>query len=346
LIFARLRLFKEDFGLGSQMLESLKRISNKIKDSLHLKRKSGNPHWSVSVAAFGKHPGWNDHMEDIGLDTDVLADLKNVLYLEGIGRNIDKGAWGKDKDQPSPREYGHEFLWVKGDDIVAGRLWPSRDGKGRSEYPMILCAHCSGLPLNFAVEKAFPLLEDSESLCVATDSGGKIRQVVENARSQLGHMAQSNLPIAGLHVDYHRATAGLAVQFAAETGSEGLIRILYRMDRDGVGICQAPGRTVFVEQRTYTRVPASPDFHRRTASLWVQFIIGRLGPTSTVLVLMPLGEPWMDIIVGEFSSTELYCLRASLEEIPLDSDVAYEIDPAFRQNISSIFQGLPDSAGT
>jgi hypothetical protein len=340
-----LKLLKEQLGFGIQMLEALKRIADKIKDVLHLKGKSGDPFWSVSVAAFGKHPAWDDHMEDIGLDTDVLADLKNVLYLEGISRNVDKGAWGKDKDQPSPRGYGHEFLWTKGSEIVAGRLWPSRDGKGRSEYPMVLCAHCSGLPLKFATEKAFPLLERAESLCTETDSADKIREVVTNSRLQLAQLAESNLRITGLHADYDRASSELAAQFTAQTGSEGFVRILYRMDRDGVGICQAPGRTVFVEQRTYTRVPASPDLHRRTASLWTQFIIGRLGPTATVLVLMPLGEPWMDIIVGEFASKELYCLRASLEVIPLDSDVAYEIDAAFRQNVNSILQGLPDSAG-
>lgn len=327
------------------MLEPLKRISDKIKDILQLKGKSGDSFWSVSVAAFGKHAAWDDHMEDIGLDTDVLAALKNVLYLEGIGRNIDKGAWGKDKAQPSPRDYGHEFLWSKGSDIVAGRLWPSRDGKGRSEYPMVLCAHCCGLPLDFAVEKAFPLLEHGERLCIESDSADKVREVVTNSRLQLAQLAESNLRITDPDVDYHRASSELASQFTAQTGSEGLVRILYRMDRDGVGICQAPGRTVFVEQRTYTRVPASPDQHRRTASLWTQFIMGRLGPTATVLVLMPLGDPWMDIIVGEFGSKELYCLRASLEVIPLDSDVAYEIDAAFRQNVNSILQGLPDIAG-
>jgi len=319
------------------MRESFKRISDKVKEGLRLKDQSNSPVWHVSVAAFGKHPGWNDHMEDIGLDTDVLAELKRVLYLEGIGRNVDEGTWGKNKDEPAPRDYGHEFLWIRGNDIVAGRLWPSRDGKGRSEYPMILCVHCSALSLDFAVKIVFPLVEKIERLCIETDSADKVRQAVETARAKLRQFVESDLSMAGLRIDYHRARAELAAQFGAAPGREGLIRILYHMDRDGIGICQTPGRTVFLQQRSHARVPASPHLHRQAACSWAEFVLGRLGAATAVLVLMPLGESWMDVIIGEFNSTDLYCLRASLEAIPLDSDVPYDIDPGFRNKIDHLF---------
>jgi len=330
---------KEKPGFTSQVRESFKRISNKVREGLHLKGQSSDYAWGVSVAAFGKHPGWNDHMEDIGLDTDVLAELKRVLYFEGIGRNIDEGTWGKDKDEPAPRDYGHELLWVRGNDIVAGRLWPSRDGKGRSEYPMILCVHYSGLPLKFAVKTVFPLLEKIERLCVETDSADKVRQAVETARTKLLQFVESNLSTAALHIDYHRAVAELAAQFDAGPGREGLVRILYQMDREGVGLCQVPGRTVFVEQRTHARVPVGAGSGRETALLWVNFILGRLGKGTAVLVLMPVGESWMDIVVGKPTSAELYCTRASLKAIPLASSVPYNIDPGFSERINSLLRG-------
>ncbi|MBN2271791.1 MAG: hypothetical protein JXN61_14325 [Sedimentisphaerales bacterium] len=332
---------KNKLRFPSQICESLKRISDKVKGGLHLTGQSSDSGWGISVAAFGKHPGWNDHMEDIGLDTDVLAELKRVLYLEGIGRNIDKGTWGKDKDKPAPRDYGHEFLWVRGNDIVAGRLWPSRDGKGRSEYPMIACVHCSGLSLKFAVKTVYPLLEKIERLCVETDSADKVRQAVDTARAKLVQFVESDLSVVGLSIDYHRAIAELTTLFHTGSGQEGLIRVLYHMDRDGVGICQTPGRTVFLQQRSHARVPAPPDLHREAACSWAEFIFGRLGRTATVLVLMPWGESWMDVIIGEFTSTELYCLRASLRAITLDSDVAYDIDARFRDRINHLFQNLP-----
>jgi hypothetical protein len=37
----------------------------------------------------------------------------------------------------------------------------------------------------------------------------------------------------------------------------------------------------------------------------------------------------MDIIVGEPTTSELYCLKASLEAIPLTSSIPYELDKEF-----------------
>ena len=45
------------------------------------------------LSAFGKHPGWNDHIDDLGLDTDALVTAKRLLYVQGISQNIDAGAW-------------------------------------------------------------------------------------------------------------------------------------------------------------------------------------------------------------------------------------------------------------
>ena len=43
---------------------------------------------TVRVAAFGKHPAWNDHVEDIGLESEPLVDLRRNLYVEGIGGGV------------------------------------------------------------------------------------------------------------------------------------------------------------------------------------------------------------------------------------------------------------------
>ena len=47
----------------------------------------------VGLAAFGKHPGWDDHVEDLGLETESLNLAKTLLYVNGIGGQIDSGAW-------------------------------------------------------------------------------------------------------------------------------------------------------------------------------------------------------------------------------------------------------------
>ena len=85
----------------------------------------------VFTAAFGKHPGWDDHIDDIGLDTDVLVAVKRILYTQGIGSNIDSGSWDKLEENQLVEKFGHTLLWCINGDVVAGRLWSSRDGKGR-----------------------------------------------------------------------------------------------------------------------------------------------------------------------------------------------------------------------
>jgi len=37
----------------------------------------------IFLAAFGKHPGWNDHMDDVGLETESLVAAKTRLYVDG-----------------------------------------------------------------------------------------------------------------------------------------------------------------------------------------------------------------------------------------------------------------------
>jgi hypothetical protein len=32
----------------------------------------------VFVAAFGKHPGWDDHIDDIGLETDIIISSRKI----------------------------------------------------------------------------------------------------------------------------------------------------------------------------------------------------------------------------------------------------------------------------
>ena len=101
----------------------------------------------VGLAAFGKHPGWDDHVEALGLETESLNIAKTVLYVNGIGGQIDSGAWEKlDAAQPLP-DFNHVFVWQRSGQILVGRLWSSSDGKGRKRYPMVICLHFVGVPL-------------------------------------------------------------------------------------------------------------------------------------------------------------------------------------------------------
>src|ERR1019366_6712287 len=136
----------------------------------------------VALAAFGKHPGWDDHVEDLGLETDSLNLARLMLYIQGVGGQIDTGAWEKLKDEQRLAAFNHTFVWQRGGQFLMGRMWSSSDGKGRTRYPMILCAHCIGLPLGWALENVLPRLVEIEDACKATKSAEDVRSILERAR--------------------------------------------------------------------------------------------------------------------------------------------------------------------
>src|SRR5262249_35748729 len=103
----------------------------------------------LALGVFGKHPGWDDHIEDLGLETETLNLAKRVLYIEGVGGQIDAGAWEKLDPAQRTDGFNHVFLWQRGGQFLLGRMWSSSDGKGRTRYPMVLCAHCIGASLGW-----------------------------------------------------------------------------------------------------------------------------------------------------------------------------------------------------
>ena len=53
---------------------------------------ASRPEPSIKLAAFGKHPGWMDHMEELGLETSALAAPLIVLAFvpETSGRTLEE----------------------------------------------------------------------------------------------------------------------------------------------------------------------------------------------------------------------------------------------------------------
>src|SRR5437016_13366914 len=81
----------------------------------------------LTLAAFGKHPGWDDHIPGIGVETETLAQLKQTLYVGGIGGQIDSGAWERLEGEKRLEGFDHTFLWLNAGHVVLGQLWSSTD---------------------------------------------------------------------------------------------------------------------------------------------------------------------------------------------------------------------------
>src|SRR6266568_8346387 len=145
----------------------------------------------VGLAAFGKHPGWDDHVEDLGLETDSLNQAKSVFYVNGIGGQIDSGAWEKlDATQQLPG-FKHLFLWQRSGQILLGRLWSSSDGKGRKRYPMVVCLHFAGVTLGWALKHGLPALAQMEQGLANTASAEEVCGLLRSKRAAMRQAIQS-----------------------------------------------------------------------------------------------------------------------------------------------------------
>lgn len=282
------------------------------------------------LAAFGKHPGWDDHVE-IGLETERLTVVKRTLYSDGIGGNIESGAWDKLKDNQRVPGFDHLFVWKSDGTVVAGRIWSSRDGKGRGRYPMIVCAQ-SGMALPWVVKTVLPALEQVQQKCTETTSAPAVGQVLDQARTALrseAHKAKTmytNRPT-------RRANPKAADRREFNDGDEGgLPLILYHLERElGSGDLPlgASAEKVSAQRTAHLRVPAIASFPARGAVPWINFLSNFVTDDTPILALCPNDGTWVDLIVGEPGPPQLFCLLASPAAIPLTTEIPYQLDESF-----------------
>jgi hypothetical protein len=291
-------------------------------------RKRDNNLEKVFLSAFGKHPGWDDHIDDIGLETEILIDTKRAIYVQGIGGNIDSGSWDKLPNNHRLEKYKHVFFWCRGENTIVGRLWSSMDGKGRKSYPMVVCAQCVQLPPTWVLDNISPRLEKIEEICTTTNSALEVHKTIDNFQTEFRQLAQRYQPSASLSGMHPDALNRLAECPETGVGYEGLIRILYYIERE-ISRYHSGSPSGKPLRPTLLRVPLSSLSKTENMLLWISFLLAKFGDNASVLVFIPLGESWMDIILGEPTNMQLYCLRAFLDAVPLTSSIPYAIDSEF-----------------
>jgi formylglycine-generating enzyme required for sulfatase activity len=305
----------------------------------------------VFLGAFGKHPGWDDHVEDLGLETFSLVEAKKLFYVQGIGGEIDSGAWEKLDDSQRLPAFKHVFVWQRPGQYLIGRLWSSSDGKGRTRYPMVVCAHCAGVSLGWALHQVLPRLEQIEQACVTTQSAASVRTILDQHRADLRAVASGQTTdISPPSLD----TAHIA-KFAArpELGpqQEGWHRILYALQSQCGAFSRGrinPKSVASTIRPQQVRVPQAADSISKAITQWSGFFLTQVDPQTPMLVTVPLEEPWLDVTFGEPASQELFALRATPKAMPLASEVPYNLSPEFRERarqlISTLETGQPPAS--
>jgi hypothetical protein len=321
--------------LASILKKIVKRFNQRGQDSASER---------VFIAAFGKHPGWDDHIDDIGLDTDVLVAVKRILYIQGIGSNIDSGSWDKLEENQRVEKFGHSFVWCMSGYVVIGRMWSSQDGKGRSSYPMVVCVQCSQLPLPWLLKNILPRLEEIEQACTGTTSADDVRKIVEDARNQFRQLTQKYEPPSKILVEGSYMLAQLAELPEMGPKRQGLQRVLYHIEREVVQAGPGTGKGGGGVRPALIRLPSSSSAVQENVILWINFLLAKFGLNTQILVIMPLWEPWIDIVIGEPTDLHLFCLRASISVVPLTSSIPYTMDTEFLAQINQLIDNSQSDA--
>lgn len=276
------------------------------------------------VAAFGKHPAWNDHMDDIGLVTGSLVSTRRIIYGSGIASQIESAAWekvGADKTVPT---FDHVLLWRRGSESVVGRIWSSRDGKGRALYPMALVVHAIGQRLESLASVVMPELLKAEAKALEAKTPGPILALLNEAQETMRARAEAGplgVPDSTLGV---AAWTGWALR--EPTAFERVIHHL----RGHVGDflperrtwCAAEG---VAQSRTLRFPRCGVENPLEALNAWISFLATQIDPAVPLLGILHREFDWVDVIVGEPAANDLFVLRANTQAVPMVTDIPYQI---------------------
>lgn len=298
----------------------------------------------VWLAAFGKHPGWNDHLDDIGLETDRLVSVRRTLYVDGIGGLIGAGTWEAMDEASRDEGFAHSFLWRQPDGLVVGRMWSSSDGKGRKKYPMIVCAMCRSLPLSFVAGPVLDRLRRLEEECRSATAASAVISAVDRARGELRELASHTPAVSGQALAGEASVSRLASAPVMGTDGQGLCRVMYQMDRDMAAylnpeMVMGGSRSRTMEVRAqHMRVPRVFESEAECWSVWARLFLTKTDQLAPMLLICRDGRGWLDVIVGEPGTGQLACLQSTSEAAPLTTDIPFTIDDKTAASVQDLIR--------
>lgn len=295
---------------------------------------------SAHFGAFGKHPAWDDHIPDLGLDSEPLIATARYLYRKAISDVIDQGLWDKLPSGEALAEFNHVFVWLDERETLVGKLWSSSDGKGRTKFPMVVCGHFSnraepGLP------DVGPDLSQLEKSCRAATSEEDVRQLIADARKSAAILLRAP-------AEKETPRTEIAQSLGLEPSSEAVARIAYSARSHfsplrETGIAKARINLkleTILSLPQHIRVPAVPDKPFASQHFWQQFLSDVIPVGAPQLYIAPVAFPWLDIIVGPLTAKHLFCLRADEKAMPLASQIPFTLTDEFRSQAASRWQSF------
>lgn len=295
----------------------------------------------ITLAAFGKHPAWDDYLgagvdAGIGVDTETLAQVKQVVHVEGIRGQMDSGAWEKLQADGRLDGFDHLFLWLRRGHTIAGRLWSSTDGK-RRRYPMVVCLDCEGVSPEFVLEAPCSELEALRRACQAATTAEQVVADLQTAQERLQRLpgmprkAVADLPPGA------EARRRFLDHAALGPNRRGLLRVLHELGMTAGVLDKGSG---------HLRLPLVSDRHNETILLWAAFLKCAVPGPAPLLFIARSNTNWIDVVIGEPAKHDFFCLQASQKAFPLATDVPYEISTETRRRLSDVETRFLDAGTT
>jgi hypothetical protein len=303
-----------------------------------LRDEPGGAERQIFLGAFGKHPGWDDHIDDIGLETESLVTAKQLLYVEGIGGAI--GSWER-LDWTAQVPFNHVFIWRREAQIIIGRMWASSDGKKRTRYPMVVCAHCTGTPLPLVLDTLLAWLEELHTRAMATTSADDVQAMIRQFRDALRDWLGS-ADEASINANFEAEAFFDEIGFAA--ADDTLVKALWRLRESHFATGKYKARRGLSPEQF--RLPASPVSRARSLYFWERLLGSQFDPSVPVLLIAPLEQYWIDVIGGQPTPRELFCLRASPRAVSFTSDEAPPPDASFRDEAHALIESAAGGVAT
>jgi hypothetical protein len=259
----------------------------------------------IHIAGFGKHPAWDDHIDDIGLATETLALTKQLLYSEGIATQLASGAWDQIEKSGQAIEFDHRFVWSRDEQAIIGAIWASADRKGRTRFPMVLCvqADFSGLR---AISLLLAPMERLGALCREAKTQEKMRE-------------SFNQTVRELNGAFFPADAGSPFSETSDPGENSILPALVTLS---AGL-RSPRLRASAETgrsgRSHFRLATISSQTKENLGFWSGYLARQAETNLPYIIIAGNGRGWVDLIVGEPVPGDFFCLRANQSALPATS---------------------------
>jgi hypothetical protein len=286
-------------------------------------------HGRIHVAGFGKHPAWDDHIDDIGLETETLVIAKQLLYSQGIASQLASGAWDQIERTSQSIDFDHRFVWARKGQALVGAILASSDGKGRSRFPIVVCVQAEMGTLQ-ALHLYLPLAESLGSSCKAAASRQLFRELLDQAYGELNAFPASlGANARSAHPEFE--------------GDDSIVRALRHLSevlkRSKLSSSNTEGRS-----SVSFRLPAISLRASENLEFWMGYLELCARLQAPCLALASIGRLPVDLIVGEPTPNDFFCLRAKDTALPITrtesmSHRGANFEPGAREYLESFKTG-------